>query len=43
VTLDVRDLWLGKDQPRATGSLTAEVKPHALVMLKVTPARNNRQ
>jgi alpha-galactosidase len=43
VTLDVRDLWLGKDQPRATGSLTAEVKPHALVMLKVTPARNIRQ
>jgi len=43
VTLDVRDLWLGKDQLRASGSLTAEVKPHALVMLKLTPARNNRQ
>jgi len=42
VPLDVRDLWLGKDRPQATGSLTAEVAPHAVLMLKVTPARSGK-
>jgi alpha-galactosidase len=42
VPLDVRDLWLGKNLPRATGSLTAEVAPHAVLMLQVTPARRGK-
>jgi alpha-galactosidase len=41
LTVDVRDLWSGKDAPHATGSLTADVAPHAVVMLKVTPARTS--
>jgi alpha-galactosidase len=42
LTVDVRDLWAGKDEPHATGSLSADVAPHAVVMLKVTPARTSR-
>ena len=42
VTVIVRDLWRGKDGPQATGNLVAEVAPHAVVLLKVTPARSNR-
>jgi alpha-galactosidase len=29
LTVEVRDLWSGKDQPQATGSLSADVAPHA--------------
>jgi alpha-galactosidase len=39
LSVDVRDLWSGKNGPQATGSLTVQVAPHAAVMLKVTPAR----
>ena len=42
VPLEVRDLWLGRSLPRATASLTAEVAPHAVLMLKVTPARGGK-
>lgn len=42
LTINVRDLWSGKDAPHATGNLTADVAPHAVVMLKVTPARSSR-
>jgi alpha-galactosidase len=42
VTLDVRDLWLGRDRPRSTGSLTAEVAPHAVAFLKVAIARKHK-
>ena len=42
VTIDVRNLWSGTDGPHATGSLAADVAPHAVVMLKVTPARSSK-
>lgn len=42
VTLDVRDLWLRQNMPRATASLAAEVAPHAVVFLKVTIARSGK-
>jgi alpha-galactosidase len=42
LTVDVRNLWSGMDEPHATGSLTANVAPHAVVMLKVTPARSSK-
>jgi alpha-galactosidase len=42
VTVAVRNLWSGMDEPHATGSLTANVAPHAVVMLKVTPARGSK-
>jgi alpha-galactosidase len=32
----VRDLWLHRDLPRATGRVAATVQPHAVVMLRVT-------
>jgi alpha-galactosidase len=38
--VDVRNLWTGMDGPHATRSLTADVAPHAAVMLKLTPARS---
>jgi len=41
-TLDVRDLWLAKDLPSARASLSVQVAPHAVVMLKVTPAPNGK-
>ena len=40
--LDIRDLWQGRDLPQASGSLNVEVNPHAMVLLKVTPARGRR-
>jgi alpha-galactosidase len=40
--MDVRDLWAAKDLPPASASLTIDVKPHAVVMLKMTPARNRK-
>lgn len=42
VTLDVRDLWLRQDRPKATESLEAEVAPHAVAFLKVAIARNSK-
>ena len=40
--MDVRDLWAAKDLPPISSSLTIDVKPHAVVMLKMTPARNRK-
>jgi hypothetical protein len=40
--MDVRDLWLHQDRPKATESLEAEVAPHAVVFLKVAIARNSK-
>jgi alpha-galactosidase len=42
VTMNVRDLWLHQDRPKATGSLTVEVAPHAAVFLKMAIARNGK-
>jgi alpha-galactosidase len=42
VTMDVRDLWLHQDRPKATGSLTVEVASHAVVFLKIAIARNGK-
>jgi alpha-galactosidase len=33
----VRDLWAKKDLGKSTGSFTAKVPSHAVVMLRVTP------
>ncbi len=43
VPLAVRDLWAAKDLARATGSLAVGVAPHAVVLLKVVPARPGRR
>ena len=43
VTMEVRDLWLRQDRPKATSSLTAEVAPHAVSFLKLTIARKGKQ
>jgi alpha-galactosidase len=43
VSVDVRDLWRRRDGPQAAGSLTVDVAPHAVVLLKLTPARNNQR
>jgi alpha-galactosidase len=40
--LDIRDLWQARDLPQASGSLNVEVKPHAVVLWKVTPARGRK-
>jgi alpha-galactosidase len=42
VTLNVRDLWLRQDRPKATASLAAEVAPHAVTFLQVAIARNSK-
>ncbi len=42
VSMDVRDLWLHQDKPKATASLAAEVAPHSVVFLKVAMARDGR-
>lgn len=40
--LDIRDLWQARDLPQASGSLNVEVKPHAVMLLRVTPARSRQ-
>jgi alpha-galactosidase len=42
VTMDVRDLWLHQDKPKATASLSAEVAPHAVILLKLAIARDSK-
>jgi alpha-galactosidase len=43
VTLTVRDLWAAKDLPRASGGLSVDVPPHAVVLLELLPARPGRR
>jgi alpha-galactosidase len=33
----VRDLWAARDLPKATGSFSAEVPPHGVVMVRIEP------
>jgi alpha-galactosidase len=39
LAMEVSDLWTGEQGPRTSRSMTAEVRPHAVVMWKLTPAR----
>ena len=35
----VRDLWRQKDLPDATGAIKATIRPHGVLLLKLTPAK----
>jgi alpha-galactosidase len=37
LSANVRDLWAKKDLGKSTGSFSAKVASHAVVMLRVTP------
>ncbi len=42
VTMDVRDLWLHQNRSKATGSLSAEVAPHAVAFFKLAITRSSK-
>jgi alpha-galactosidase len=37
LTAAMRDLWAGKDLPKAKGGYAAEVAPHGVAMLRIEP------